>query len=46
MAGQGQPVKAIQLKLAETMNNCIVCHATFQLPEMKNKQVVNSAGVF
>jgi len=33
MAKEGQPAKAIQLKLTETMNNCIACHASFQLPE-------------
>ncbi|OIO74874.1 MAG: hypothetical protein AUJ57_01355 [Zetaproteobacteria bacterium CG1_02_53_45] len=32
MAKEGQPTKAIQKKLAETMNNCIACHASFQLP--------------
>jgi len=33
MAKEGQPAKAIQIKLAETMNNCIACHAAFQLPQ-------------
>ncbi|NWF37820.1 hypothetical protein F3F96_01510 [Mariprofundus sp. NF] len=34
MAKAGEPSKAIQRKLAETMNNCIACHASFQLPEV------------
>ena len=33
MAAEGKPAKAIQIKLAETMNNCIACHSAFQLPE-------------
>jgi hypothetical protein len=33
MAKAQRPVKEIQLKLAETMNNCIACHAMYQLPE-------------
>jgi len=33
MAKEGKPTKAIQQKMAETMNNCIACHATYQLPE-------------
>jgi len=33
MAQAGEPAKKIQLKLVETMNNCIACHASFQLPE-------------
>jgi len=32
MAKEGMPAKAIQRKLAETMNNCIACHASYQLP--------------
>jgi len=35
MAKAGEPAKAIQLKLVKTMNNCIACHASFQLPEKK-----------
>ncbi|ATX81307.1 hypothetical protein Ga0123462_0432 [Mariprofundus ferrinatatus] len=35
MAKAGEPSKAIQLKLVETMNNCIACHASFQLPAVK-----------
>lgn len=35
MAKEGKPAKEIQLKLATTMNNCIACHASFQLPQMK-----------
>ncbi len=35
MAKEKRPAKEIQLKLAETMNNCIACHAMYQLPEMK-----------
>ncbi|HKI62451.1 MAG TPA: hypothetical protein VKA31_09180 [Mariprofundaceae bacterium] len=33
MAKDGKPVKAIQRKMAETMNNCLACHMAFQLPE-------------
>jgi len=33
MAKEGLPAKTIQLKLTETMNNCIACHASFRLPE-------------
>ena len=33
MAAEGKQAKAIQIKLAETMNNCIACHSAFQLPE-------------
>ncbi len=32
MASEGRPMREIQLKLAETMDNCIACHATYQLP--------------
>ena len=32
MARERVEPRAIQKKLAETMNNCIVCHATFQIP--------------
>lgn len=32
MARDKKPVKEIQLKLADTMNNCIACHAMYQLP--------------
>ena len=35
MAKENKPAKAIQMKLAETMNNCIACHAMYQLPEIK-----------
>jgi len=35
MAKEGKPSKAIQKKLAETMSNCIECHASFQLPEKR-----------
>jgi hypothetical protein len=35
MAKDGKPAKAIQKKMAETMNNCLACHAAFQLPEKK-----------
>jgi hypothetical protein len=37
MAQQGKSVKVIQMKLAETMNNCIACHASYQLPVMNVK---------
>jgi len=33
MAKEKKPAKEIQLKLAETMNNCIACHAMYQLPK-------------
>jgi len=32
MAKAGKPSKDIQLKLTDTMNNCIACHASYQLP--------------
>ncbi len=35
MAKEGAPAKAIQIKLSDTMNNCIACHASFQLPEKR-----------
>jgi len=35
MAKAGKPAKEIQLLLANTMNNCIACHAMYQLPVMK-----------
>lgn len=31
MARDKKPAKAIQLKLADTMNKCIACHAMYQL---------------
>ncbi len=34
MAKAGKPVKEVQQKLAATMNNCIACHASFQLPAL------------
>lgn len=37
MAQAGESRKAIQKKLAETMNNCIACHASFQLPAVTLK---------
>lgn len=33
MAEEKRPAREIQLALAETMNNCIACHASYQLPE-------------
>ncbi len=35
MAAAGKPAREIQLKVAETMNNCIACHASYQLPVMR-----------
>ncbi len=32
MAADGTPAKEIQLKLVETMDHCMACHAAFQLP--------------
>lgn len=32
MAKEGKSVQAIQAKLARTMNQCVACHASFQLP--------------
>lgn len=37
MAKEGKPAKEIQQKLAETMNNCIACHSSFQLPTAPHK---------
>ena len=36
MAKAGKPAKEIQAKVATTMNNCIACHATYQLPIIQN----------
>ena len=33
MANEGKPAADIQRKLADTMQNCIACHASFQLPQ-------------
>jgi len=38
MAKAKAPVKQIQIKLADTMNNCIACHTSFQLPVVAKKQ--------
>ncbi|MDQ6988092.1 MAG: hypothetical protein Q9M25_09840 [Mariprofundaceae bacterium] len=38
MAKAGEPVKKIQIKLAATMNNCIACHASYQLPDKRLPQ--------
>jgi len=35
MAKEGKPAKDIQLVFANTMNNCIACHAMYQLPEIE-----------
>ena len=32
MATDGKPVKDIQLKLADTMNACVACHTSYQIP--------------
>jgi len=32
MAAEGKPVKDIQLKLVDTMNTCVACHSTYQIP--------------
>ena len=32
MAADNAPPKDIQLKLAETMNNCMACHSSYQIP--------------
>lgn len=36
MAGRGDSAKAVQQKLAVTMNNCIACHAAYQLPQNRS----------
>lgn len=33
MAQEKKPSQEIQLKLVNTMNNCVACHASFRLPE-------------
>jgi len=38
MAGQGQPANNIQRKLAESMNNCLSCHASYQIPSSVLKE--------
>ena len=35
MAKEGKSAKEIQLVFANTMNNCIACHAMYQLPEIR-----------
>ncbi len=35
MAKERKPARDIQLVLARTMNNCIACHAMYQLPVIK-----------
>jgi len=35
LAKEGKPSREIQLAFANTMNNCIACHAMYQLPEIK-----------
>jgi len=35
MAKEGKPAKAIQLKYVDMMNNCIACHAMYQLQSKK-----------
>lgn len=37
MAKAGESANRIQLKLTETMNNCIACHVSFQLPQIVAK---------
>ncbi|MDX8387059.1 MAG: hypothetical protein R8M46_00800 [Ghiorsea sp.] len=37
LAKAGKPVKEIQLKLTENMNNCIACHAMYQLKTVSIK---------
>jgi len=36
LAKAGKPLKEVQQKLAETMNNCIACHAMYQLPVVQS----------
>ncbi|MDX8410487.1 MAG: hypothetical protein R8K46_01245 [Mariprofundaceae bacterium] len=38
MASQGQPANEIQRKLAEAMNNCQACHASYQIPSINQNQ--------
>lgn len=35
MAHQGKDAKSIQMQLANSMNRCISCHASYQLPAAK-----------
>ena len=35
MAKAGKPAKEIQLKYVDLMNNCVACHATYQLTTRK-----------
>lgn len=37
MAESGDQPRAIQLQLTQTMNNCITCHASFQIPSLISK---------
>ena len=36
MAADGVPAKDIQLKLVDTMNNCMACHSAYQIPNPNN----------
>jgi len=36
LAKAGKSAKEVQKKLAETMNNCIACHAMYQLPVVQS----------
>jgi hypothetical protein len=38
MAQAKAPIKDIQIKLADTMNNCVACHSSFQLPVITKHQ--------
>lgn len=38
MANAGKPTSVIQQKLAQTMNNCVACHASYQLLSVKQAQ--------
>jgi len=35
MAKAGEPALNIQRKLADTMNNCIACHSSYQIPSFQ-----------
>jgi len=37
MAKQGSSTELMQRKLADTMNNCIACHASYQIPSVFSK---------
>jgi len=42
MAKQDVGIQQVQRKLAETMNNCIACHASYQIPSTFHNKIKKS----